>query len=228
MIKSCLSRVVVPLLFVVAATVMALAVVVESRCGRIDVEADCVVGDVPPSVIPYESLFRCVGEDYKVDWRLLAAIARVESKFRFDAVSSVGAVGLMQIMPYVAERMGVARDGLFDVEVSVTLAARLLRENEKMLQLGRNFDSEERLRFILACYNAGYSRICDARRLATYYQDDADKWCVVSTYLALLSEAEFFEHELVESGAFYGSDETVAYVDVVMHYFHNYCNKIEL
>ncbi|MBR4849414.1 MAG: transglycosylase SLT domain-containing protein [Alistipes sp.] len=228
MIKSRLSRVVVPLLFVVVAATVAVAVVAMARRDVAEPKTVVAVGDTPTSMIPYESLFRRVGKAYDVDWRLLAAIARAESKFRFDAVSSVGAVGLMQIMPYVAERMGVARDGLFDVEVSVTLAARLLRENEKMLQLGRNFDSEERLRFILACYNAGYSRICDARRLATYYKDDANKWSVVSTYLALLSEAEFFEHESVESGAFYGSDETVAYVDVVMHYFHNYCHKIEL
>ena len=175
----------------------------------------------------YDGLFMRVGEHYGIDWRLLAAIARAESKFRPDVVSKAGAVGLMQIMPYVARRMGVEREGLFDAEVSVTLAARLLKENDDMLRLGRNFDSEERLRFVLACYNAGFSRIDDARRLARHYEDDADKWSIVATYLALLAEEEFYEHEVVESGAFHGSEETVAYVRVVMRHYKRFCRKTE-
>ena len=35
----------------------------------------------------YDMMFREVGGAYGIDWRLLSAIARVESQFRFDAVS---------------------------------------------------------------------------------------------------------------------------------------------
>ena len=173
-------------------------------------------------------MLQSVGEEYGIDWLLLSAIARVESEFRFDAVSKAGAVGLMQIMPSTAKSMGYEREQLFDAEISARIAAMLLHENNKMLNLPSGFDKEERLRFILACYNAGYSRIADARRLARYHEDNADVWSVVATYLALLSEPEYAEHEVVQSGVFYGSMETITYVDRVLHIYKVYRSSIVL
>ena len=171
-------------------------------------------------------MFQEVGDRYGIDWLLLSAIARVESEFRFDAVSRVGAVGLMQIMPSTAKSMGYAREALFDAQINVEVAAKLLHENNKMLRLSRKFDTTERLNFILACYNAGYSRIADARRLARYYEDDADRWGVVMNYLSMLSEPEHFQLEVVQSGEFDGSEETIAYVGKVMHIYNIYRSKI--
>ena len=61
---------------------------------------------------PYDSLFReCADSLY--DWKLLAAIAYVESKFDTTSVSHRGAVGLMQIMPStyksMLRKMGLCR-----------------------------------------------------------------------------------------------------------------------
>ena len=185
-----------------------------------------VVDEEQYLISPYDKMFQEIGDRYSVDWLLLSAIARAESEFRFDAVSKVGAVGLMQIMPATAKSMGYEREQLFDAEISAEVAAKLLHENNKMLHLPRSFDKDERLKFILACYNAGYSRIADARRLARYYEDNADKWSIVATYLALLSEPEYAEHEVVQSGEFYGSGETIAYVNKVMHIYNLYRNQI--
>ena len=220
-------RTLAPLLFVVVA--VALSLVATREVVRTTTLQDVQPTEEKPLCIisDYDPIFMRVGELYDIDWRLLAAIARVESKFHPDAVSKAGAVGLMQIMPYVARRMGVEPEALFDPEVSVTLAARLLQETSKMLRLGRNFDGEERLRFMLACYNAGFSRIDDARRLARYFDDDADKWSTVAHYLTLLGEEEYSNHEAVASGAFHGSAETVAYVEVVMRRYKRFCRKIE-
>ena len=171
-------------------------------------------------------MLQSVGEEYGIDWLLLSAIASAESEFRFDAVSKAGAVGLMQIMPSVARNMGYTREELFDARQCAEIASQLLIENNKMLHLPSDFDKTERLHFILACYNAGYSRIADARRLARYHDDDADTWSVVSTYLMLLAEPEFAEHEVVLSGPFYGSNETIAYVSKVMHIYNIYRNGI--
>ena len=177
-------------------------------------------------ISPYDKIFQDVGEEYGVDWLLLSAIARAESEFRFDVVSKAGAVGLMQIMPMVAKSMGYEREQLFDADISVEIAAKLLVSNNKMLRLDRDVEEFERLSFVLACYNAGYSRIADARRLAVYYEDNPDQWSIVATYLSLLSEPEYAEHEAVVSGAFYGSAETVAYVDKVMHIYKLYRSRI--
>ena len=175
----------------------------------------------------YDQMFQEVGTIYGVDWLLLSAIARAESEFRFDAVSSAGAVGLMQVMPLVAKNMGYDREQLFDARTCAEVAAKLLHENNEMLNLPQTFDKEERLKLILACYNAGYSRIADARRLARYYEDDPDKWNNVAEYLALLAEPEYAEHEMVTAGTFKGSVETIAYVSKVMHIYRVYKTNIE-
>ena len=177
-------------------------------------------------ISPYDKMFQEVGAIYGIDWLLLSAIARAESEFRFDAISNAGAVGIMQVMPLVAKNMGYTRESLFDARTCTEVAAKLLHENNEMLNLSQTFDKEERLKFILACYNAGYSRIADARRLTRYYEDNADKWSDVSEYLELMSEPEFAEHEIVTSGIFLGSKETIAYVSKVIHIYRVYKNSL--
>ena len=226
-LNSQLSTLVAPLLFVVASVVLSV-VAVTSVTPTQQVQPYNNATPTTYQISHYDMMFREVGGVYGIDWRLLSAIARVESQFRFDAVSKSGAVGLMQIMPYVAQKMGYERDELFDARVSVIVAAELLKENEKMLRLSSRVDAVERLSFLLACYNAGYSRINDARRLARFHDEDVNRWGCVLQYLAMLDEQEYFEHEVVESGAFYGSDETIAYVAAVLHHYNNYCRRVFL
>lgn len=214
---------IVPLLFVVAVTPCVIVATKFSQQVAKSVAQEVV--EEQYLISSYDKMFQRVGAEYGVDWLLLSAIARAESEFRFDAVSRAGAVGLMQIMPSTAERMGYTREQLFDAEISARIASMLLHENNRMLHLPSKFDKEERLRFILACYNAGYSRIADARRLARYYEANADMWGVVLTYLMLLSEPEYATHEVVQSGAFHGSNETIAYVEKVIHIYKVYRSR---
>lgn len=181
-----------------------------------------IVESVPHLISPYDKMLRVVGKKYGVDWLLLSAIANAESEFNPEAVSKAGAVGLMQIMPMVAKSMGYEREQLFDAEVSAEIAAMLLHENNKMLRLPKSFDKAERLNFILACYNAGYSRIADARRLARHHSEDANQWSVVQKYLALLAEPQYYEQDIVRSGEFGGSEETISYVGKVVRLYGLY------
>ena len=64
--------------------------------------------------------------------------------------------------------------------------------------------------------------------MARFHEDNANQWGTVAGYLELLSEPEFAEHEVVQSGEFYGSEETIAYVGRVMRIYRNYRNKIVL
>ena len=226
--KSYISRV-IPLLFVAIATV--LSVVATNRVIHRTTQPESVesveVAEEQYLISPYDKLFQEIGAKYGLDWLFLSAIARVESEFRVDAVSRSGAVGLMQIMPSTAKSMGYEREQLFDAETSAEIAAQLLHENNKMLRLSRDFDKTERLHFILACYNAGYSRVADARRLARYHLEDANCWGVVQKYLALLAEPQYYEHELVRSGEFGGSEETISYVRKVMRRYNVYKESID-
>jgi len=59
---------------------------------------------------PYHEHFAAAARDNRIDEATLLAIARQESRFSVDIVSSAGAVGLMQLMPptarWVARQMG--------------------------------------------------------------------------------------------------------------------------
>jgi soluble lytic murein transglycosylase len=89
-----------------------------------------------------------------VDPYLIAAIIREESQFDLKAVSRVGAIGLMQVMPAtastVAQRMGmpaVGREDLFDQETNIRIGVRYVE------QLFEQFSGN--LVYVIAAYNAG-------------------------------------------------------------------------
>lgn len=215
---------IVPLLFVAVGSFVALSAVDVVECG--EEQMALLEVEEKPILSPYDDMFKEVGVQCDVDWVLLSAIASAESEFNPNAISSAGAVGIMQVMPAVARNLGYERDSLFNPRVCAEVAAILLHENNDMLS--PSIGESERLNFILACYNAGYSRISDARRLARYHDEDANKWSVVEEYLTLLAEPEFAEHEVVRSGAFHGSAETRAYVKRVMRRYNRFKFKVQL
>lgn len=219
------NRAIVPLLFAVVVSVVAIDLTLYSVVHRKDVSALAIESE-KGLISQYDDMFRRVGRAYDIDWLLLSAIARTESEFYSKAVSKAGAVGIMQVMPSVARAMGYEPELLYDPEICANVAAKILNDNNKMLRLPSSFDNIERLNFILACYNAGYSRVADARRLASHFGANADSWAVVATYLEKLSQPEFYQHEVVQSGDFYGSAETVAYVRRVMRYYKVYKRRL--
>lgn len=223
----------VPSLFVIVATAVSL-VGVEEVCNSYMLVEEPVVDPYARyeqeeyEISPYDNLFRTIAAEYKLDWRLMSAMANAESRFERDVVSRSGAVGLMQIMPFVASAYGYEREELFNPEINVRVAAELVRSVYSMLRLPRDMEHDDRLAFMLACYNAGYSRVADARDLAEYYGDDADRWEVVKDYLPLLADPEFYENEVVESGCFTGSRETIGYVRKVMRRYEQYCRRVAI
>jgi len=58
---------------------------------------------------------------------LVMAVIAVESRFDRWAVSSAGAVGLMQVMPFWPERLGMRRYQLVHVEPNVRMGCAILR-----------------------------------------------------------------------------------------------------
>lgn len=232
-VKSIFNIVSAPLLFVAIATVCAVMAVrhtIDLRSGIQHIVEEVVsdAQDEQETLSPYDDIFRSIATLYNLDWRLLAAIAYAESEFTPTAISNSGAVGIMQVMPYVAKRLGFEREQLFDVGVSVTLASELIKENYRMLRFASDTEDSERLKFVLACYNAGYSRVNDARNLARYHDESRDDWSVVADYLVLLSDENYYNHEVVKAGAFHGSKETIAYVRKVMRIYRKFCRRIEV
>lgn len=63
-----------------------------------------------------------------IDTELVMAIIIVESNGRIDAVSPKGAVGLMQVMPHMAEELGLKGD-LFSIDTNIQLGTFILADN---------------------------------------------------------------------------------------------------
>ena len=108
------------------------------------------------SDLPYADLIRAAAARHRIDPDLLAAVVAVESGFRPDAVSPVGAQGLMQLMPGTQSDLGVADP--FDPAVSLDAGARYLRS------LADEFGTV----LALAAYNAGPGAVRRYRGVPPY------------------------------------------------------------
>jgi soluble lytic murein transglycosylase-like protein len=97
----------------------------------------------------FASLIDAAASKYSLDPALLHAVIRAESSYNPSAVSSKGAVGLMQLMPETAARYGV-RDR-YDPSENIEGGARYLSELIDM------FQSDVRL--AVAAYNAGEKNV---------------------------------------------------------------------
>ena len=172
----------------------------------------------------YDDLFRDMCEKEGYDWRLISAIAYSESRFNPYVVSRKGAKGLMQVMPRVARQFGVQGD-LMDPENNVLLALKVLGKIEKSLDFAPGTSSADRMKIVLACYNAGLGHVLDARSLARKYGANPDSWSDVSTYLSLKSDPEVVKDDAVKCGRF-NSSQTLAFVNKVFSKYTTYCNNI--
>ena len=105
----------------------------------------------------YSSIVRVHAKNYDLDPSFLAAVIEQESKFRADAKSSAGAIGLMQLQPATAKGIAIRTGGskfvlsdLYDPELNIRYGSWYL--HHLMVKYG-----DERL--ALAAYNAGQQNV---------------------------------------------------------------------
>lgn len=167
----------------------------------------------------YDDLFRRHSLTAGWDWRLLAAMCYQESGFDPQAISSVGAEGLMQLMPATAEAMGVPVDKRFDPEHNIAASARYIRIVSQSFSDINN--AEERIKFTLAAYNGGVGHIQDAQILARKAGRNHQLWHEVAPYILHLSEPQYYRDPDVRHGYMRGS-ETEAYVRLIIERWNQY------
>ncbi|MCQ2089951.1 MAG: lytic transglycosylase domain-containing protein [Fibrobacter sp.] len=117
-------------------------------------------------------------KQYDVDYKLVAAVIAQESKFKVNAKSRVGALGLMQVMPTtgknVAQKLKIPSYNLLDpkdnIQIGVKFISMLYREYKGDINL------------MLAHYNGGYRqaelyktfRYFELMRLITMHHETFD------------------------------------------------------
>jgi membrane-bound lytic murein transglycosylase F len=149
----------------------------------------------------YAGFVKKYADRYHLDWPLVLAVMKQESRFDREAVSYAGAYGLMQIMP--------------------TTQSELFRVFAKA-------KGTDRAELALAAYNAGLKRVMAARDIAKYLGEDPDSWESVKNTLPLLTRSYYSLHEDVwhddkpPCGYFGGWRQTVTYVENIMQYYDNY------
>jgi membrane-bound lytic murein transglycosylase F len=129
-----------------------------------------ITGD---SVSPYDAIFRSFDGKLTWDWHLLAALAYQESRFDSTLSSHRGATGIMQIMPGTAQALGLDVDD--GVVAHVAAAVRYVNKLDTLWRRAVP-DPSQRLRFVLASYNAGPGHVIDAQRLAEQVGLDPRRW----------------------------------------------------
>ena len=178
-------------------------------------------------ISPFDSIFRLYA-DSVCDWKMLAAIAYVESKFDTTARSYRGAQGLMQIMPstyrHLLAKMGVADTMAQSVELDVRVAVKYIDD------LGNLFDfinEKERMNYILGSYNGGSNHIFDAMRVARKKGINRYNWNSLSPVLASLSDPEVYNDSVCQFGQF-DATETLNYVKRVNRKYNEYKDQEQL
>ena len=187
-------------------------------------EQMAVTAELPYIISRFDNVMKRVGAEQGQDWRLMSAIAYSESRFIENLVSSQGAAGIMQIRPIVARHFNVSVDKLNDTETNIRLASMLLGELGKMLRIPAEVSYDDRMKIILASYNAGVGHVQDARRLARAEGANPNSWADVSRYLRLKADPTYYNKEEVRYGRFTGSGQTLSYVEEVMGKYHHYCS----
>lgn len=177
--------------------------------------------DIPKGAVsPYDDIFKRCAKEIGWDWRMLAALAWNESHFNPYAESLVGAKGIMQMMPRTAAKYGLDSVTIHDPERSIEAGVQYIKRLNMIF--ARVEDSEERIKFILAGYNAGPGHVLDAMALAEKYGENPYVWDgAVSKYLLLKNKPEYYKDPVCHSGFFRGK-HTVRYVTDVYRTYEKY------
>lgn len=119
---------------------------------------DKIRSDLDQKMYPlkYTDIIYRYSDEYDVPKSVILAMIKVESNFREDAVSHVGACGLMQLMPetftWLASKLGeeVTEDNIFDPEMNIKYGVYYISTLYESLG---NWDN------VYAAYNAGKGNV---------------------------------------------------------------------
>ncbi len=177
------------------------------------------------SLSAYDDLIKKYSKNIGWDWRLLASLIYQESRFVTDVNSHKGAHGLMQLMPVTALNFGY--EDVSNPETNIQAGTAYLRYLDEHIGKIDGIDEDERVKFILASYNAGLARIVeDCRTYTGVLNKDPNIWVNVANTIPLLSYPEHYTNDAISYGRFRGK-ETLRFVEEIMERYHHYLNLVD-
>jgi membrane-bound lytic murein transglycosylase MltF len=114
----------------------------------------------------YLKLFQTYSDQYEFDFLMTAALSYQESQFDHSKRSSVGAVGLMQLLPETAADKNVGIKNIQKVENNVHAGHKYLRFLQDRYFDDPAIDELNKNLFTFAAYNAGPAKIAKLRKEA--------------------------------------------------------------
>lgn len=171
----------------------------------------------------YDNMIQYYAREIQWDWRLIAALMRQESNFNTHATSWAGAKGLMQLMPRTAKQMGLEGNP-YQPDINIKAGSKYLQYLEQFWKHIPDFT--QRIKFILASYNAGLGHVQDATRLAKKYGYSDVEWDGNTEYFILYkANPKFYTDKVVRYGYCRGT-ETFNYVRKIIATYFFYTNTI--
>ena len=211
------------LILLLTAALILILFLTRSRSGN-EAESGEELHEVPQQFVyisPFDSIFRLYA-DSVCDWKMLAAIAYVESKFDTTARSYRGAQGLMQIMPstyrHLLSKMGESDTLAQNVELDVKVAVRYLNDLSNLFSF---INEKERINYMLGSYNGGSNHIFDAMRIARKNGVNRYSWSSLTPVLISLKDPEVYMDSVCQYGMF-DATETLQYVNRVKRKYKEY------
>ena len=153
-------------------------------------------------ISPYDSLVKVYAPKMGWDWRLLSSLIYHESRFNPEARSTRDAAGLMQVR---TDKISI--DSLMDPVINLEFGAQYVARLQEMYSKTAA-DSLETIKFVLAAFNAGESRINDCITYASKNGIDPGYWDNVV--------------EIIPDIPNFKGNQTIAYVTVVLQTWSDY------
>jgi membrane-bound lytic murein transglycosylase F len=173
-------------------------------------------------VSPFDDIIKNYSDSIGWDWRLVAALIYQESRFNPSVTSPRGAYGLMQVMPETGLHFGY--DVTRSVESNIRAGISYIRMLDRLFSQWVS-DPDERVKFILASYNAGHGHVIDAIRLAEKNGLDSGRWeDNVSLFLERKADPAFYADPVVRNGRLRQGVAVNAYVADILERYEHYRN----
>jgi len=174
-------------------------------------------------VSPWDIIIKSFSDSLKWDWRLLASLIYQESRFNPTVTSWAGAYGLMQIMPGTGKNFGI--DIMASPENNIKAGVLYIKYLQNFFST-KIPDEKERLKFILAAYNAGAGNVVDAMKLAEKHGKNPLLWDDNVAYYLLKKMEPFYYNDPVVQNGYCRGDESVNFVSEVLQRYSEYKNII--